>query len=467
MTVRQRGALSIVALSSAAVALGLIPGMALADARAQVPDLRAFPEDREADQALLVWLAEGCERYTPMVAIKDVDALVLDLTGCVDALDLTEEGIAQNVEKRLIRAGMQPHLGLAATPDAALALARFGGTSLHGLPVAALCLGDEVHMALIRAGLRTIGDLARRPRAPLAARFGTALPVRLARLLEEEDARITPHRIAPPIHHEQCFAEPMITVAPLLDVIEGLADQARTVLEQRGMGGRRFELALFRTDGHVMRLGVNSGRALRDPREIRHLFAERLEALADPLDPGFGYDMIRLSAPLIERIDRYQDALDHAGADLDLTPLLDRLMVRFGAQSVSRFCFVDAHLPEYSMIMQHPGLPEPCWPDPEPGEPPQRPLFLYNPPQRIRVMAEVPDGPPRHFVWGEASYRVIRHEGPERIAYPWWKRLEGMGPTRDYYRIEVESGHRFWLFRHGLYGREKADPAWYLHGLCA
>ena len=31
--------------------------------------------------------------------------------------------------------------------------------------------------------------------------------------------------------------------------------------------------------------------------------------------------------------------------------------------------------------------------------------------------------------------------------------------------LEDAQGRRFWLFRHGLYGTEKPNPDWYLHGL--
>ena len=34
---------------------------------------------------------------------------------------------------------------------------------------------------------------------------------------------------------------------------------------------------------------------MRDPHAIRALFAERLAALGDELDPGFGFDLARLS----------------------------------------------------------------------------------------------------------------------------------------------------------------------------
>jgi protein ImuB len=60
--------------------------------------------------------------------------------------------------------------------------------------------------------------------------------------------------------------------------------------------------------------------------------------------------------------------------------------------------------------------------------------------------------------------RVVRAEGPERIAPPWFN--EDAGPTRDYFRIEDGKGRRYWLFREGLYG-EVETPRWFIHGLFA
>jgi len=37
--------------------------------------------------------------------------------------------------------------------------------------------------------------------------------------------------------------------------------------------------------------------------------------------------------------------------------------------------------------------------------------------------------------------------------------------TRDYFRAEDREGRRFWLYREGLFGRETAQPRWFLHGL--
>ena len=59
--------------------------------------------------------------------------------------------------------------------------------------------------------------------------------------------------------------------------------------------------------------------------------------------------------------------------------------------------------------------------------------------------------------------QVARAEGPERIAPEWW-RDGSEAPIRDYYRVEDSEGHRFWVFREGLYGSGER-PRWFVHGL--
>ena len=105
------------------------------------------------------------------------------------------------------------------------------------------------------------------------------------------------------------------------------------------------------------------------------------------------------------------------------------------------------------------------WPARVEGEPPLRPLRLFERPEQIKVIAQVPDGPPARFVWRRATHAVVRAEGPERVAMEWWL-SEGEMLTRDYFRVEDLSGCGFWLFRAGLY-RGIPAPAWFLHGLFA
>jgi len=88
------------------------------------------------------------------------------------------------------------------------------------------------------------------------------------------------------------------------------------------------------------------------------------------------------------------------------------------------------------------------------------------------VEASLPDSldltPDERFV----VCRIVRAEGPERLAPEWWRRipLAASPPgnhTRDYYRAEDGDGRRFWLYREGLYGASATPPRWYLHGVFA
>jgi protein ImuB len=480
----------IVALNPHALSLGLTPGLTLADARARVPELVAIDHDPHADHLWLERIADGCDRWTPLVALDPPDGLTLDITGCL-AVHRSEPALATDIEQRLAKAGITLRLALAGTPEAAQALARFQSLpaideteAIRRLPVAALRLGAEQETALHRAGLQTIAALADRPRAPLTARFGDAAMAALDRLLGRADSRISPRRVIPALQFERRFAEPIARAEDALAILDTLVHDAAQTLEERHGGGRRFVGKLYRSDGAVREITIETGLPTRDPAVPARLFRERIDALADPLDPGFGFDMIRLAVPVIEPLAAAQLRLEGGSTHEDaLAALVDRLGTRLGRDRVRRFRAVDSHIPEQQTL----ALPAIAWPNLKPwppaasGEPPLRPLHLFDPPQRIEVLAEVPDGPPRRFRWRRTAHDVTRYEGPERIASEWWRvgidrlpdpDLSAARPpkpllTRDYFRVEDVRGRRFWLFRHGLYGTETADPAWYLHGLFA
>ena len=464
----------LVACCAAALGLGLTPGTALADARTRVPELAVFDYDAAADLALLGWLADGCERYTPAVMLDPPQGLLLDVTGCEHLFGEEEAALAKNLEARLRRHGLTCRLALGATPDSARAKAKYTTAVIGDLPVEALDGGDKVHQALRRAGLKCIGDLAKRPRTPLAARFGKATVVRLARLLEEEDPHIIPRRSLPVIHVTQNFAEPVSRTNDVLVTIEILAGTAAVQLRERGQGGRRFEVSLFRGDGHVARLGIDTGGPTRDAGLLMRLIRERIDALADPLDPGFGYDLIRLAVPLAETLTSVQVGLEQKiDTDAETAALIDRLSVRLGADRVRHFHARGSYIPERAAL-ERAAQARPSngnWPKPEPGEPAMRPFRLFETPQPIEVTAGFPEGEPRSFRWKRQVHRVALAEGPERIAPEWWRHVRGYEPgngslTRDYYRVEDKEGRRFWLFRRGLYD-ETERPLWYLHGIFA
>lgn len=473
-----RGTLRIASANKEARALGLTPGLALADARARVPDLAADDHDPAADAALLGRFAETCDRWTPLVALDPTHGLILDVTGAAHLFG-GEACLRSEVAGRFRAAGLATRAVIAGTPDAARALARFGRVAIvapggeeaatRPLPITALGLGEADRAALSLAGLKRIGDLADIASGPLAARFGAEIAVRLRRVLGRDDLRITPLRPPPAVRVDKLFAEPIAHQEAIERALKELTGDVADRLEAAGQGGRAFEASFFRADGAVRRLKVKTGRPSRDPCAILRLLREKLDALADPVDPGFGFDLIRLAVPVVEPLGQAQPSLDGKAVEADeVSDLVDRLAARFGAERVLRFASADTHDPaRASRLLPASRVADGAlpWPRAEPGEPPLQPLQLFDPPQPIETLAEAPDGPPLRFRWRRALHKVTRAEGPERIAAEWWRTRDA--PTRDYYRVEDDEGRRFWLYREGLYGRETAHPRWYLHGLFA
>jgi len=473
---KDRGALRLAAVNPHALALGLKPGMTLADARARAPEVRVVVHSPDADAALMTRALEDFGRFTPMAALDPPHGLILDVTGCAHLFG-GEEGLLAAARRRAEGGGLQARLALASTPQAARALCRFspGGITPVGedraavrrLAVAALELSAGEALALRRAGLKTIGDLDDRPRAPLAARFGADFPARLDRALGLEDIRITPWRPVPPVVVDRVLLEPIIGDELVETVIADLLAETMARLEQRGEGGRAFALHLFRVDGATRRVVVRTARPSRDAPGTLRLFKERLAALDNPIDPGFGFDHLRLEAAEVQAMPPAQGAFDARPSEAEaLDALIDRLTARLGPDAVVRLHPIDSWLPERAArpAPAAAGPPPADWPEPDPASPPLRPLQLLDPPQPIEALALAPDSPPARFTWRRVTHRVACAEGPERIEPEWWRK-PGQRP-RDYYRVEDEAGRRFWLFRAGHFG-ETPEPRWFIHGLFA
>lgn len=469
-------AVRLVALDRLAVQAGLRPGMTLADTRAQVPELEVYPHDAHADLDWLEQLADSCRRYTPTVALLPPDAAVLDIAGCTHAFE-GERFLAADVERRFARRGVLARHAFGDTPEIAHALARFAGApapdekgAVRRLPVAALGLDEESAGALSAAGLKTVGDVMSRPLSGIAARFGAQTATAVRRLAGEVHAPVAGRAEVFPVVAERRFAEPVMRTQHVLDVLTELAGEASSMLERRAEGGRRWEARLFRADGQVHRLRVETGRPTRDPQLLLRLFRERIDALADPLDPGFGYDLLRLHVVLAEPLDVHQLKLKggaRGSGEEEVGALVDRLSTRLGQARVRRFAPHNSHMPEQAELTLPAGRPlvEHAWPASEPDEPPLRPIHLFDPPEPVeQVMADIPDGPPARFRWRRRVHEIARAEGPERIAGEWWRRHDEPVAERDYYRVEDRRGRRLWVFRHGSYGGGQA-PRWFVHGL--
>lgn len=514
--------LRISAANQSARSAGVIVGAALPDVRAALPTLGVRPVETVRDRHALKRLAAWLGRYGPTSNVDGIDGAWVDITG-VAHLFGGEPQLCLDMARRLGRLGFTVRIGLAGTLGAAHAIARFGTMApespwtiagpeearavLGALPVAALRLEPQAVQLLVRLGLKRIGQLYNLPRASLAARFREAGPrgtrkttaeTAAASLLLRLDQALglvsepRPPMLPPPeVVSRLAFPEPLLTAEGVEEALRQLAGRLEIILASQALGAQRFRLSLYRADGTVARAKVGTSVPCRDGTHICRLMVDRL----DNLDAGFGIDVMTLEAASLSRLGPRQIVLDEGAGSADSAAFLDRLSGRLGHARVRIWTACASHIPERSeawrpamSLARHasrPFIESREATDSSPAQPTHRPPLLLSPPEPISVIAELPEGAPQHFVWRRLARRIVRSEGPERIAPEWWRHIGASGPapgTRDYYRLEDTTGARYWVFRSGLHGRaeesfgaetaasdaaERQLPRWFLHGLFA
>ena len=475
----RHGALRLVCVNQAAAQAGLQAGLALAEARARVPGLAAWPHRPEADQALRRRLAAQAQRWSPFVACDEA-GLRLDASGIAHLFG-GEETLLADIAAHFERQQLSARVCIADTLGAAWAGAQFAPTArtvfapgqtraaLADLPVAGLRLAADDILQLQRLGLRRIGDLyaigdAASGRAGLARRFGQAVARRLFQALGAEGEPLAPDAPPPALRARLAFAEPVSAPADLARILAKLAEDLAGHLEAAGLGARRLSLAFHRVDGTAWRLALGTSRPTRQAANIARLFAEKLGTF----DPGFGIEIATLDAELAEALAPGQrDMLpDGDPGFFDLAPLIDSLASRLGPANIGRLAHVESHVPERAQSLIAPLAAVPAYLRAAKAPAPPRPLRMLGWPEPIDVAAELPDAPPLLFRWRRQLHHVAAADGPERIAGEWWR--ANSDDIRDYYRLEDRQGRRYWVYREGLWTHNRdRSPRWFLHGMFA
>jgi len=454
-----------------ALDLGLAPGMAAAHARALVTDLDILDAATEADAAWLDRLAlHAVRHWTPTAAVSGSDGLWLDLTGTTHLFG-GEARFAARLRSFLRRLGFTARVAIAGTPGAAHALARYGGSAtlvlpkggeseaLGELPLRALRLSPDALTAAARFGIERVADLYPMPRGPLARRLGRGAVERL-----DQARGFLPEPIVPVVPFEMPEArrrllEPIATAEAIEQVIGDLVGDLVADLEKRGLGVRAAVLRCERVDAREQLVAVGTARATRDTKHLMRLFRLRI----DRIEPGLGIEAMTLAAPQVEALapEAIASAFDDGPRAPDIAPLVDQLAGRVGAAALFRLEGRESDVPERAIGRTGPLAKPAGWPAWV------RPVRMLARPEALSgVVALLPDHPPRRFAWRGRAYRVVAGDGPERIHGEWWRTTREMWAVRDYFRVEADSGERFWLFRRGDAIEENTgDLSWYMHGV--
>jgi protein ImuB len=506
---RSKNAQRLVGLTPLAAQQGLRLGLSLADARALLPDLQtAMAEPREA-AARLQKCAYWLQRYTPWVGhdppsdsdVKDY-GLLLDVSGCAHLFG-GERALLADMQARFLKRGITAHAAMAGTVGAAWGLVRFGATAKQAwrqiivpegqegeavlpLPPAALRLsGGHIDLCQ-RLGLATIGDLAGFARRELTRRFGPAPVLRLEQALGQAGESLNPCLPPPRFLVRHNLAHGVTQMQALAQLIADLCTRLAVQLQKASHGAQRLDLALTRSDNAVLALSLPLAHPCADGAHMARLFEERLSRLARGVDAGYGFEHLSLAAsrtaPIVqpqETMGAFEDSprsQRRAAPIAALGGLYDRLVSRLGAQVVVRPVPHASYIPERAVKLVPVLTPEQGASDKQElsaslPDPATRPLFMLSAPEPIEVIAEIPEGAPYRFRWRRVRHEITAAYGPERISPEWWAGLTGDTPahhnrqTRDYYRLEDTQGHRFWVYRDGLYERETTQPRWFMHGV--
>ena len=461
----------MVAVDAAAARAGLRRGMPATQAQALVAGLLmqdADPAGDERDlQRLALWTLR---RYAPIAMVDKPDGLVIETTGA-DHLHGGEQVMLSDLVGRLTDAGVVARAAVADTWGAAHAIARYGphpltvcsvgtvGEALKSLPIAALRLSPELVATLRTLGFERIADLEAEPRAPFALRFGPEIGRRLDQAHGRMAEPIEPVRPPDVIEVERGFAEPIGAPETIARYTGKLVAVLCKRLAARGLGARRLDLLFERVDNRVEAICVGTSQPVRDVKRLTRLLCDRIEKV----EPGFGIERMRLAATLAEPLESRQSRTSLAEEDVpDVSDLVDILGNRVGEEALFRIAPVASDVPERSVRRVAPMAPDAgAWPDDWP-----RPSRLLPSPEPIDTIAVLPDHPPVTFTWRGVRRRVKCADGPERVFGEWWKRDAELVSVRDYFRVEDETGERYWIFRAGD-GEDTTTGShrWFMHGI--
>lgn len=443
----------VIACDPQAEAFGVRPGMGLAAAWAFAPQLCVWPYDRAAERAALEGIAAWMCQFTPRVSLQPPQGVVAEIEGSLRLF----RGAAALLER--IRDGIE-QMGFSAL-SAAAPTARgawwFAGAgrevlvpdcaaleaALDALPVAVACDGPDALGLLRDIGIATIGELRGLPREGIARRFGQALLDGLEQALGE--APEPRDFFVPPV----CFAAQLELPGEVAHA-EGVLFAARRLLVQlegllaaRQAGVRRFLLKLLHREARPSVLEVGLVSPGRETERFVQLLRERLamHALVAPVEA------IRIEArDFVSLHEQTVDLFSGARSESEgWARLVERLRARLGGGAVHGLGLRPEHRPERAW------RPLASGERPSPGSAGTgaRPLWLLEPPRRLKEKKGVPhdDGPLELLA------------GPERIESGWW---DGDEIARDYFIARAPSAALLWVYR-----ERGTAGAWYLHGVFA
>jgi protein ImuB len=468
--------------------VGIQPGITLAHAQSLLGPVPVVvrPYSPTQELAALDRLARAASRFSPTITPDGTDGLLLDITGCARIFK-GEHRLLNQLAQWLSKHGFTVRLGVAPSPSAAWALARYGrrtrrGAALHcwpsadlttlddalaPLPVAALRLTPESILKLHTVGVKRVDELLAMPKPDLLDRLGQEEVQKINRALGLEQELLVPHRPQEPVVFEQLFDGPCPQIQAVQAATTLLIQRACAWLHSRESGVTRLSWSLERSDLPELSREASFSRPTRDARHIGSV----LHPTVETAHLGWGALAVRLHIHSHQKlIHKQAHAWDTPQApslstDESLGVLLDQWIGRFGADHVLKPTLRATHTPERKTGFVHASQPHPVF-----TIGPKRrqttlmvPWALFDPPEAIQVDLPADDeyASPTRLLWGGQWLDVNGHASPQRVTPEWWKEpVETQPGTRDYHRLLTSIGW-VWVYE------DLSSSQWFIHGVWA
>ncbi|MES2019453.1 MAG: DNA polymerase Y family protein [Pseudomonadota bacterium] len=457
----------VLALSSAARAAGVQPGMRRGGVLMLLPEARLHQRSLEREAQALHDVAMALLQYTPQVAQAEEATLLMDV-GASLGLFGGIHALCRRIRANVRALGFAAQLSCAPTARGAWLLAR--QQAGHALSMASLVRRlDRLPAALPPParpfaawfdgiGCVTLGELRRLPRPGLQRRCGRPL-LDLLDCAYGETAELFEWIAAPTTFSAK------LELFDRVEHAEALLFGAHRLLLQLTGWLCAHQLAVERI---VLQLEHERGRVARAPTSIEIVLAEptwRDEHLVRLLKERLGkVELVAhviglcLEAPQVQPMAPPSESLfpEPGGSLQDQLRMFELVAARLGADNVLQAAPQADYRPELAnlwvpvqqkiragaMAAQMPPdvltLPRPAW-------------LLAKP---IALLMR------NHRPFYGSPLRMA--SAPERIEAGWWNQAQ----TRDYFIAEGQDHAHYWVYRERIVGAGgEAEPRWFLHGL--
>lgn len=454
--------------------------------------LSIYIEEAISEEKLSLLVA-WAKRFSPLVTVENstngqeakgyrANAIHMDVSGSL-RLFKGQKRLFNRVLKGIRQSTVHASIAMAPTLGCASALAQFCPSesiearlitrredikeALKDLPIQALRISEKTNELLREVNITRIGHLYTITRSALLDRYGLELATRLDQALGFQDEIIEAIKTPSLIKKTFLFSSPVQQRDAITKACSKLLQEIIRELNEKYEKASSLLLALkeehstsslessLRTPMLIKRIRLSI--PSMNEQHLWKLLEQQIEALSlqSPIEQ-VSLIVAQTEHVRAERLSYFEQA-QAPKADARFGEFLDTVIQELGKRKVLQLKTKESHIPEQAFCYREVGgkVLDPSLTQAK------RPSVLFYRPHPIAAMALLPDSPPFLVRWKNTRFQIETGIGPERITPEWWAEGEQLPETRDYFRVQLQSGLWLWIYR------ELETNKWFVHGIWA